>query len=148
MTSEVVVGGDCPEVRVVGELDANTVPGLEADRVGETRSADDRRKPAGIRGQLGDRAVGEVENLVGRLEIQDPPVAIRAGLVRLGLAHRLLPIAGGVSSSDRPAASDAPAASPLPRGCPSWTDSPTGVAPGAKCQRPARAAPIGSAEQS
>jgi len=93
MTFEVLDGDECPVVRVVGELDLNTVPGLEEALAQLVSGRPSRLAVDARRLEFVDSSAIALwvrwSNLVGRLEIRDPTPPIRAGLVRLGLAHRL-----------------------------------------------------------
>jgi anti-sigma B factor antagonist len=86
-------------VTVVGELDAHTVPGLEA-ALAPVVSGRPPRLAVDVSGvefvdSSGIALWVRWSNLVDRLEIRDPSPVLRSALVRLGLAHRLLPIPDG-----------------------------------------------------
>ena len=93
MTFDVADGDECPVVSVVGELDLNTVPGLEAALAPLVSDRPPRLAVDASQLDFVDSSAIALwvrwSNLVGRLEIRDPTPPIRASLVRLGLAHRL-----------------------------------------------------------
>jgi anti-anti-sigma factor len=109
MMFEVLDGGDCPVLRLVGELDADTVPGLEAAVAPIVSGRPPRLAIDVSRVEFVDSSAIALwvrwSNLVGRLEIHDPLPTVRANLVRLGLAQRLLLIPDRLPSSATPAGS-------------------------------------------
>jgi anti-anti-sigma factor len=109
MMFEVLDGEDCPVVRLVGELDADTVPDLDAPVAPIVSGRPPRLALDVGRLEFVDSSAIALwvrwSNFVGCLEIHDPLPTVRATLVRLGLAQRMLLIPGRRPSSATPAGS-------------------------------------------
>lgn len=108
MTYDVSVDSDgTVTISLAGELDVNTVPGLQADLAPTMAGRPDRAVVDASALEFADSSAIALlvrwASLVRHLEVRDPPPVLRGQILRMGLAHRLVISRGSETPTPEPA---------------------------------------------